>query len=542
MALCVQHAIIGLAAVLATGLVGPAEAMRRRHAERIETEAARPPKEPLMAIVTLSNQRVTIYDADGWILRAPVSSGQTGYETPAGIYSVIQKEEEHYSNLYDDASMPFMQRITWSGIALHSGPLPGYPASHGCIRMPYEFAQRLFGMTKIGMRVIVARQDVHPVEIDHPALFKPKPVPADISLQTLTEHWGAARDDPQVAPPGSSALTEIDGSSPARTGQPGMTLNSIAAVKMAAADAAARKANAARLTATKLTLEAVRLVRTAEAAKYRAEVQLRAAEGVLEAASSSAAIPAAEEEKAKALARLAEAEAQLAAARLEAPVKEDAAARAREEAKAAEAEKVAALEVSSETARLTAPVSIFISRKTQRLYVRQSFQPVFESPITILDAGHPIGTHIYTVLDYTNGGAELRWSAVSMEGNLEKRQPSPRGKSSRDDRHTAEPMSPDAAPARAALDRVEIPEDVVDRISEIISPGSSLIISDEGLSTETREGTDFVILLTGEPQGGIKKRRFDPDTHDRYDRRYDRSYGRSPMYPPSFDGGPFVPW
>ena len=137
MPLCVRHAIIGLAAVLATGLADPASATHRRKAQPVETVAARPAGEPIMAIVSLSNQRVTIYDAYGWILRAPVSSGQTGYETPAGVYSVIQKEEEHYSNLYDDASMPFMQRITWSGIALHAGPLSGYPASHGCVRMPY---------------------------------------------------------------------------------------------------------------------------------------------------------------------------------------------------------------------------------------------------------------------------------------------------------------------------------------------------------------------------------------------------------------------
>ena len=97
-----------------------------------------------MAIVSLRRQQITIYDAEGWILRAPVSTGQSGRETPAGIFSVIQKEAEHYSNLYDDAYMPHMQRLTWSGIALHGGVVPGHPASHGCIRLPYEFAERLF--------------------------------------------------------------------------------------------------------------------------------------------------------------------------------------------------------------------------------------------------------------------------------------------------------------------------------------------------------------------------------------------------------------
>src|SRR6516164_2455299 len=76
--------------------------------------------------------------------------------------------------MYDDAYMPHMQRLTWSGIALHGGPLPGYPASHGCIRMPYEFAERLFDVTKLGMRVIVAPTNVAPVAINHPNLFQPK--------------------------------------------------------------------------------------------------------------------------------------------------------------------------------------------------------------------------------------------------------------------------------------------------------------------------------------------------------------------------------
>jgi hypothetical protein len=104
-----------------------------------------------------------------------VSSGQKGRETPAGVFSVIQKDADHHSNLYDDAYMPHMQRITWSGIALHGGRLPGYPASHGCVRMPYSFAERLFDKTSLGMRVIIAPGDAAPVEIAHPALLSPKP-------------------------------------------------------------------------------------------------------------------------------------------------------------------------------------------------------------------------------------------------------------------------------------------------------------------------------------------------------------------------------
>jgi L,D-transpeptidase catalytic domain len=105
-----------------------------RHAERaVEQNAPREAGAPIMAVVSLKSRQVTIYDAEGWILRAPVSSGQKGRETPAGVFSVIQKDADHHSNLYDDAFMPHMHRITWSGIALHGGPLPGYPASHGCV-------------------------------------------------------------------------------------------------------------------------------------------------------------------------------------------------------------------------------------------------------------------------------------------------------------------------------------------------------------------------------------------------------------------------
>src|ERR1700683_495879 len=160
-------ATAALAALIAVG--NHAGATDRWGQRSFESTESRRAGEPIMAIVSLRDQRISVYDANGWILRAPVSSGQRGRETPAGIFSVIQKQAEHYSNLYDDAYMPHMQRITWSGIALHGGPLPGHPASHGCVRMPYSFAERLFDKTQLGMRVIIAPGGAAPVAIAPPA-------------------------------------------------------------------------------------------------------------------------------------------------------------------------------------------------------------------------------------------------------------------------------------------------------------------------------------------------------------------------------------
>ena len=150
-------AIVTLAAMAAlTALTADAAARQARPAPPIEATAPRDAGEPIMAIVSIKSQQVTFYDADGWILRAPVSTGTTGRETPAGVFAVLEKDKDHHSTLYDDASMPNMQRITWNGIALHGGPLPGYAASHGCVRMPYGFAEKLFDKTRIGMRVIIS--------------------------------------------------------------------------------------------------------------------------------------------------------------------------------------------------------------------------------------------------------------------------------------------------------------------------------------------------------------------------------------------------
>src|SRR6201988_1209032 len=159
--------------VVIAALTAPNADAAAKQARPTEAPAPRDAGEPIMAIVSIKTQQVTFYDADGWILRAPVSTGTTGRETPAGIFAVIEKDEDHHSSLYDDAWMPNMQRITWNGIALHGGPLPGYAASHGCVRMPYGFAEKLFEKTRIGMRVIISPNDAVPTDISHPALLQP---------------------------------------------------------------------------------------------------------------------------------------------------------------------------------------------------------------------------------------------------------------------------------------------------------------------------------------------------------------------------------
>jgi hypothetical protein len=207
----------------------------------------------------------------------------------------------------------------------------------------------------------------------------------------------------------------------------------------------------------------------------------------------------------------------------------DAVASAREAAVMAENTRVVAAEAARKAALDLEPVSVFISRKTQRLYVRQAFQPILESPVTIRDADRPIGTHVFTAIERTS--SDMRWSVVSLSGGhtdagVVKPHAPTRGPGVRD----GEPMTTDPVGAKAALDRIAIPQDALDRIKGIASPRSSLIISDEALSSETGKDTEFVVLMSGEPQGGIKFRRRSPQAAVRYDRARDRlPFGRSPF-------------
>jgi hypothetical protein len=120
------------------------------------------PEGPVLLVVSLATQRAIIYRNGVPIGISTVSTGRPGHRTPTGVFTVLQRQVEHYSSLYNAAPMPYMQRITWGGVALHGGHLPGYPASHGCIRLPHEFARLLYGVTRLGMTVIVTDQAAVP--------------------------------------------------------------------------------------------------------------------------------------------------------------------------------------------------------------------------------------------------------------------------------------------------------------------------------------------------------------------------------------------
>jgi lipoprotein-anchoring transpeptidase ErfK/SrfK len=440
-------AILTLAAMATlTALTAGATAKEPRPAQAKETVAPRQAGEPIMAIVSIKSQQVTFYDAEGWILRAPVSTGVKDRETPAGVFAVIEKDKDHHSTMYDDAWMPNMQRITWNGLALHGGPLPGYAASHGCIRMPFGFAEKLFDRTRIGMRVIISPNDAVPVDISHPALFTPN---ADAIAAAPAQAEPLARE----------------------------------AAEAARAAAETKKAAA---TAVRETASLTSSLRKLELHKRNADAEVVAAEKALAAAKTDQAKVRAEERKQKAAAKATEAATQLDAAKADAKSKLDGAAAAKDAAKAAETKKAASAKAASEAKLALEPVSIYISRATRKLYVRRNthkpapdgggevFDTSIEVPVTIRNPEKPIGTHVFTAM--AREGAGLRWTVVTID---------------------------DGDGAKDALDRITIPQDVLDRIGPTTLPRSSIVISDEPLSAETNYRTEFVAVLSNQPQGGF---------------------------------------
>lgn len=390
-----------LAAVLAAGMAMPGTAAATETPAVLQAEAARE-DDPLKIVVSLANQRISVYRGDRLVESSPVSTGRRGYSTPSGVFSILEKRRRHFSNLYNNAPMPYMQRLTWSGIALHQGRLPGYPASHGCIRLPQQFAKTLFGLTERGAHVVVARDDARPVPISHPALFQP-----------------THRED-ILGPSLVSAGSMTDG---------------IDTAALAIADA---EAASVRLTAFDARDDApLRILITRRTVREEVRGVQRMLAGLgydpgpadgIRGRMTIAAIKAFEQDLGF------DPEGQI------------------------HDELVRALHAAAE---LPPPA-------TGHIYVRQNYVDVFDAPITIRDADEKIGTHVYTLMNYGEG-ERGRWTMLTAE-------------------------AVDGASARGALNRIEIPDALRRKIEDMLTPGSSVIISDHGIGRETGRGTDFIVL------------------------------------------------
>ncbi len=327
-----------------------------------------PPKGPLQIIISIADQRVSLFDNGALIARSTVSTGTQGHPTPLGVFSVISKQRWHRSNIYSSAPMPYMQRITWSGIALHAGVVPGHPASHGCIRLKNDFAIRLWHLTKRGTRVIIAHHDVQPVEITSPHLFKPKAVSGSPEFQAAT-----------VVGKSVSTAAATHGSPVSKTETPEAT--SLQVPNSAAAEGTPRK---------------------------------------------------------------------------------------------------------------MAPISVFVSRKLSKLFVRQGFSPLFDVAVKIENPEEPLGTHVFTAMEFQSEGAAILWTVVSIPDEFPRIEDATKEREAPVKQTALSVPSPDKA--NAVLNRIEIPRDTVERISKLLTPASSLIISDDGFSHETGKDTDFIVV------------------------------------------------
>ena len=277
-------------------------------------------------------------------------------------------------------------------------------------------------------------------------------------------------------------------------------LQAIKEAKLAEAAAAKKRELEARSAAANKAAQAASAARLAEAAAAnlaRMEAALDAGERMPETVSKRT--ENSEAARTLAAAKIQAARLQLERARSQAQAKIDAAAQAEEEAKVAAALSGEADEAAEKARENAWPISIFISRKTQRLYIRRGREPIFEGPVTIRDPDKMIGTFVFTALGYTGTPGRMRWNVVSMYKNATAIEPYSKAK--RESKKSREAKPADVAGARNAMQRLAIPQEALDRISGVL-PGSSLIVSDEGTSSETGKDTDFIVFMSGEPQGG----------------------------------------
>jgi lipoprotein-anchoring transpeptidase ErfK/SrfK/exonuclease VII small subunit len=498
---------------------------RKRRVTPQETAAAKQeaekskPKGPVYAVISLGDQRMSVYDSTGRIAQTRVSTGTRGHRTPKGVFSVIQRRRHHYSNLYNAAPMPWMQRITWSGVAMHAGHVPGYPASHGCIRLPYSFAPKMWRMSSMGSRVIVAPRSTEPYEIEHESLPLPTmhSQPAAVAQQQASAKpvahvelasMGTPAHVPVATAPES--LTESD--EPRANSKLNPIAYAAALKEQAKADKAATKT--AEKDALKAAQEAGEEARQAAKDLRKAEDELAKAEASLakleqraeEADTSDADAETAE----KAATRLTEARSEVARTRAAREVAEKREALASPAAFAAVKAWKRAVAASKDAARTlkeaerrSEPVSILISRKEGRIFIRQDWKSVYEAPVTIKEPDTALGTHVLIAVAAEDDGSAVRWSAITVPENADKDGKKKSSEASVEPKlilpvskaaaESAPPPKPMQTAAAAALDRIEIPAEARQRMAELLWTGASLIISDHARSNEMGDYTDFIV-------------------------------------------------
>ena len=423
----------GVALTFIAGLVGSADAASRysrtQTASNKRVPAKAPfgelPKGPLQMVVSIGGQHVTLYANGQRIEQAKVSTGTPGHPTPLGVFSVIEKDRYHRSNLYDSAPMFYMHRLTWSGVAMHEGVLPGFAASHGCIRMPTGFVSRLWQISKLGVRVVIARNDPVPYEFDHPKLFNPRLRPVLSSTE-----------------PGDGLRSTV----------------------------AARPVVLAQATTTDAVEQAQPSMQS-EAPSQPTEVESTGVTPPVQPTDAQAATPA--------------------TPAVETPGAEP---EKRDPTDAEPRKPAPPRNRAGEPVKTSGQVAVFISKREKKIFVRQGFIPLFEMPIEIANPEQPLGTHVFTAMALQDGGDRMRWNAISMPAeNLSRSVDIRGGKRGRN----AEPVvAHDGKPSTAAeaLNRIQLPPEAVDRISELLTPGSSMVVSDHGLGRETGRYTEFIVL------------------------------------------------
>ncbi len=406
----------------------------RQRAPRVEAvKDTSKPVGPVVISISIEKQQLKLYDNNGVYAESPVSTGMPGHSTPMGVFSVIGKEVFHRSNIYSGAPMPHMQRITWSGVAMHEGVLPGRPASHGCIRLPGAFATRLFGWTKMGARVVITPNYMTPTEFSHRLLVTQKPEGTDPNMPMVSNKPADVIPTPK-ADKADASIPELRLTSTTGSGDGGKKSDEI------------KTADASGTIVTKPDAPAD--VKTELRTEPKTDKdQARPQDGDK---SSAATLPAPRPTPGM--------------AEFVGPIKPN-----------------------------TGQVAAFVSRKEGKLFVRQAFKPVFSVPVTIAPGDKPLGTHVFTVRSENDN--RLEWTVISL--------PAPSHAAKRADAEYSRKKkvvvdtgpAPTPSTAAEALDRITIPDEAMKRLASVLAPGGSLVVSDEGLGSETGEGTDFIVHL-----------------------------------------------